>query len=213
VAFGARLAGARTSIAETALWAWALCAFLFLALHEPLHYNHLVALPVPLALAAAVSLASQLRALPRRAQVVGIAALAVFVLAGFGQQWRRLNVRIESQPAFQLIAAAKLRTVTRREDFVATDLPVVGLLARRVAPGPLVDTAYLRFQTGSLTSRGVLAEIDEWCVEAVVAGRSFTRQPAIMSGLRVRYMRESSASGVTIFYRRRTGCATHRAAR
>jgi len=212
VAFGARLARRRTSVAETALWVWALSALLFLVWHSPLHYNHLVALPVPLALAAAVSLTSQLRALPQRAQIVGIAALAVFVSAGFGQQWRRLSLAVEPQPAFELAAAAKLRTVTGREDFVVTDVPMVGVLAHRVSPGPLVDTAFLRFETGSLTPRGVLVEIDEWCVEAVVAGRSFTHQPAIMSGLRARYETESRAPGATVFSKRRNGCTTHRTA-
>jgi 4-amino-4-deoxy-L-arabinose transferase-like glycosyltransferase len=211
-AFGARLARRRTSIAEIALWVWALCSFLFLTWHAPLHYNHLVALPVPLALAAAISLAAQLRELPQPARIAGIAALGVVVAAGFGQQWRRLDIAVEPQQPFELAAAAKLRTVTRREDFVATDVPMAVVLAHRVAPGPLVDTAYLRFQTGSLTSRSVLAVIDEWCVEAVVAGRSFTRQPAIMSGLRIRYRRESKASGVTVFYRPRDRCATHRTA-
>ncbi len=212
VAFGARLARRRASAVETALWVWALSAFVFLAWHAPLHYNHLVALPVPLGLAAAVSLASLLTELPQRAHIIGMTALAVVVVAGFGQQWRRLTIAEERQPTIQVAAAAMLGTLTSRNELVATDVPMVGVLARRVSPGPLVDTAYLRFLTGSLTSRGVLAVIDEWCVGAVVAGRAFTGRPVIMSGLRTRYESAWNAAGVSIFYQRRKGCARGRAA-
>ena len=65
-----RPAAARTAGRGCALWGWALVAFLFLATYAPLHYNHLVALPVPLALAAGASLGAQVavRARPRHAR-------------------------------------------------------------------------------------------------------------------------------------------------
>ena len=95
-----------------------------------------------------------------------------------------------------------LRRVTHRRDFVATDLPVAGVLAHRLVPGPLVDAAYLRFETGSLTPARVLEVIDSRCVKAVVVGRSY-RVSRIVAGLRERFDRSSSGLGVTVFSRRR----------
>ena len=193
-------------MAEFALWGWAVAAFIFLAMYSPIHYNHLVALPVPLALAAATSLGAQVTSLRGRPRDAALVVLALVVAAGFAQQWRRVAIADESQSAVEIAAASILRRVTGPEDFVATDLPVSGVLADRLVPGPLVDTAYLRFQTGSLTPAAVLAEIDRWCVTAVVAGRAFADEPAVMEGLRERFARESAASGATVLFDRRSPC-------
>ena len=96
------------------------------------------------------------------------------------------------------------RRVTEPHDIVATDLPVSAVLANRLVPGPLVDTAYLRFKTGSLTPAEVLGEIDRWCVAAVVAGRAFADEPAVMRGLKQRFARATTASGATVVFDRRS---------
>ncbi|MGZ8741079.1 MAG: glycosyltransferase family 39 protein, partial [Gaiellaceae bacterium] len=57
--FVVRLMRRRCSVAEAAAWAWAGAAFAFLAFHAPLHENHLVVLPIPLAVAAAVSIGAE----------------------------------------------------------------------------------------------------------------------------------------------------------
>ncbi len=49
--------------------------------------------------------------------------------------------------------------------------------------GPLVDTATLRFQTGSLTDAEVMAVLREYDVRAVVADRAFLGRPALLEQL------------------------------
>jgi 4-amino-4-deoxy-L-arabinose transferase-like glycosyltransferase len=195
---------------EFALWGWAFVAFLFLATYAPLHYNHLVALPVPLAVAAATSIGAQAAAARGRWRTVAVATLAIVVVAGYAQQWRRVAIAGESQSRIEVTAAETLRRVTRPDDLVASDLPVSAILAGRRVPGPIVDTAHLRFQTGFLTSGTVLAEIDQRCVAAVAAGRAFRDDPALMKGLRTRFARSSTSSGATVYWGRRSGCTPSR---
>ena len=210
VTFAYRAARRRARPAELALWAWAAFAFLFLATYAPLHYNHLVALPVPLALAAATSIGAQTVTAPSRYRTVAVVALAVVVTAGYAQQWRRVAIASEPQSQAEITAAATLLRVTGPRDLVASDLPVSAVLAGRRVPGALVDTAYLRFATGFLTADEVLAEIDRRCVAAVVAGRSFKDDPAVLQGLRTRFAESSTASGATVFWGRRKPCAPGR---
>ena len=207
VLFVARLALRRALAAEIALWAWAALAFLFLATYSPIHYNHLVALPVPLAIAGAASLGAALADLRGRARTVAAVVLAVVVAAGFTQQWRRVSDAHEAQSPAEVAAARVLDRVTRPGDLVVSDLPVSAVLAHRLVPGPLVDTAYLRFQTGSLTPAGVLAEIDRRCVRAVVLGRALARQPVVVAGVRARFARSVTRDGMTVAYERRRPCA------
>lgn len=206
LAFALRVGRRRATVAEFALWGWAAAAFVFLATYSPIHYNHLVALPLPLALAAAASLGAQVVSLRARRREAAIVVLAVVLAAGFAQQWRRLAIAGESQSAAETAAATTLRRVTRPNDFVATDLPVSAVLADRLVPGPLVDSAYLRFQTRSLTQASVLSEIDRWCVTAVVTGRAFTSEPALMQGLKQRFAGASTAAGATVVFDRRHPC-------
>jgi hypothetical protein len=53
--------------------------------------------------------------------------------------------------------------------------------------GPLVDTATLRFETGSLTDDEFLRELDEADAQAVIAGRALRARPRILRGLRERF--------------------------
>ena len=208
--FGLRVVRRQAWLGEIALWGWALVAFAFLATYAPLHYNHLVALPVPLAVAAATSLGAQVAsASPGRRKVAG-ALLLITIVAAFAQQWRRVAIADEPQSRKDLTAAEVLRRVTRPGDLVVSDLPVSAVLARREVPGPLIDTAYLRFETGSLTPGRVLGEVDRWCVAAVVVGRSFEDEPAVVHGLRQRFSRAAEASGATVLYDRRTPCTPRR---
>jgi 4-amino-4-deoxy-L-arabinose transferase-like glycosyltransferase len=204
--FALRVGLRRALLAEYAFWGWAIVAFVFLATYSPIHYNHLVALPVPLALAAAASLGAQVTLLRGRGRDAAIVVLVFVVVAGFAQQWRRVAIAHESQSAAEKAAAGVLGRVTEPHDLVATDMPVSAVLANRLVPGPLVDTAYLRFQTGSLTPEEVLAEIDRWCVAAVVAGRAFADEPAVMRGLKQRFASSAAASGATVVFDRRQPC-------
>ena len=210
VVFAYRAVRRLTRPAEFALWGWALVAFLFIATYAPLHYNHLVALPVPLALAAATSIGAQVTAIPGRYRTFAVAAVAIVVVAGYAQQWRRVAIAGESQSRAEVTAAGTLRRVTRPDDLVASDLPVSAILASRRVPGPIVDTARLRFETGFLTAEAVLSEIDDRCVAAVVAGRAFKDDPAIARGLRARFALSSTSSGASVYWGRRLGCTPAR---
>ncbi len=125
--------------------------------------------------------------------------LIVALAAGYLQQWRRTGIADEPQSQAELTAAATLARVARPGDFVVSDLPVSAVLADRPVPGPLVDAAFLRFETGSLTPESALADIDRWCVTAVVAGRSFTRQPELLRGLTERFADATNESGTTVY--------------
>ena len=210
IVFALRVVQRRALVPEIALWGWAVAAFVFLATYSPIHYNHLVALPVPLALAAATSLGAGAMSLRGRRRDAAIAAIVVLVAAGYAQQWRRVAIADESQSAAETAAAAILGRVTKPHDIVATDLPVSAVLADRLVPGPLVDTAYLRFTTGWLTPTEVLGEIDRWCVAAVVAGRAFADEPAVMQGLKQRFVRATTAAGATVVFDRRSPCRAKR---
>ena len=71
-------------------------------------------------------------------------------------------------------------------------------------PPDLVDTASLRFDTGSLTIPGLLGTIagDER-ITAVVAGRAFNARPALMTGLDRLFTHRLERPAVVIFYGRR----------
>jgi len=130
----------------------------------------------------------------------------VAVVAGFTQPWRRVADADEAQSRVELAAAAALSERTTPASLVASDLPVAAVLARRLVPGPIVDTAFLRFRTGSLTPDAVLSSIDDWCVEAVVVGRSFAREPLVLAGLRERFRDRSPLPGGAVYSRRAERC-------
>ncbi len=190
----------RRGEAVWALWAWGAVSLAFVLTHHPLHHNHLVVLPVALAPPAAIGLVELARRV--RPGTAALGALALVLAAGYVQQQRRLAVAdVPEQP--ELVAAAEtLRRVTGPADLVVSDQPLVPFLADRRVWGPLVDTANLRFQTGSLTAAEVLRELDEGSVEAVVVGRSFLRRPAVLAGIRDRYRRVEQDGGVSVWVRR-----------
>jgi hypothetical protein len=70
-------------------------------------------------------------------------------------------------------------------------------------PGDLVDTAVLRFATGSLTDAAVLRAVDRDSVTTVVVGRAFRDRPAVLRGLRRRFTRVQQQFGVTVYSNRR----------
>jgi hypothetical protein len=136
---------------------------------------------------------------PRRD--LAVAVLAVVLAAGYVQQQRRVVLDdVPEEP--ELVAAAEtLRRVTGPDDLVVSDNSIVPYLADRRVPGPLVDTARLRFETGSLTEAGVLRELDAWDVKAVVVGRAFAEQPELLRALAREYPKKLRVADLTIFLR------------
>jgi hypothetical protein len=72
-------------------------------------------------------------------------------------------------------------------------------LHRRVV-GQLVDTAYLRFETGPLTDAKVIAGLKK--ADAVVISRSLRSRPAVLAYVRQHFRRTYDAGGVEIALRR-----------
>jgi hypothetical protein len=161
---------------------------------------------VPLALAAGTTLAMEGRRLGRRREPVAAAALALVVLVGYVQQQRRVGGDDVPEPPEVVAAARLLESRTRSSDLVVTDVPAVAVLARRLVPGPLVDSARLRFQTGTLTVPETLDLLDRECVRAVVAGRSFPEQPGLVDGIASRFERRTSVGGLAVYDRRAAPC-------
>jgi 4-amino-4-deoxy-L-arabinose transferase-like glycosyltransferase len=185
------------------LWLWPPVATLFVLTFQPLRDNHLVLLPYAFAVPPAVSLALAARRLPERLLVPAVAVTAVALVLGWDQQRNRVrDEQMPESPAL-LAAAAKLERVTSPGDFVVSDQPIVTRLAHRRTPGDLVDTASLRFDTGSLTIGGLVERIDDDPrITAVVAGRSFFTRPALLDGFRDTFEHRLEVEGAVIFYGR-----------
>jgi 4-amino-4-deoxy-L-arabinose transferase-like glycosyltransferase len=182
------------------LWLWAALAVVFLVTHRPLHENHLVVLPFAFGLPAGVALGATVQRLGRRGAVTVVAVVALAVASGYVQQVRRLDEeRTPPDPALAW-AAELLRERTRPDALVVSDQPLVPFLAGRRVPGALVDTARLRFETGSLSDADIVAALGG--AEAVVAGRSFTQRPALLAAIAGRFPVRLDRGGVTVYLRR-----------
>ena len=201
-------AGATTALrsrrpAATALWAWPAVVAAFLLWHDPLLEHHLSALSVSAAAAGGVALAAGLRSLQRRTAAVAGIALAAVIAAGYVQEIRRLDSEVRPEERGTVWAAGELARNTPADALVAADQPYAAYLARRRVPGELVDVARLRFTAGSLSTKGVLRLLEEQCIPAVVAGRSFTTVPGLLEGLRRLYSDEVRRFGVSVLTRPR----------
>lgn len=175
------------------LWLWVGITIVFLIFHHPLHYNHLLALPVVLAVPAGAALAEVAR--QTRYPVAAVLVFVLVLTAGYVQQQRRVVLDIRPEERNLVAAAALLARETSPDDLVVSDQSIVPFLAGRRVAGPLVDTARLRFQTGSLTDDKVLSALERYDVRAVVAGRAFAERPALMRALARRYGRPRSSDG------------------
>ncbi len=111
----------------------------------------------------------------------------MILAVGYVQQQRRVTLDIVDERPELVAAAEVLARVTRPDDLVVSDQPIVPFLADRRVAGPLVDTAVLRFQTGSLTDDEVMKVLEEYDVRAVVAGRAFAARPALLERIGSEY--------------------------
>ena len=176
--------------------------------YRPLHLNHLVLVSVALAVSAAALAGWGAAALGPSAQRLAGAGMAVLALLAFSQGWRRAGNELPRESPDVVRLASRVAEVTPADAFVVTDKPGVAYLARRQVPGALVDTARLRFETGSLTDVTVLETIDRSCVAAVVAGRSFLLRPQLLAGIRERFEHVERSPAGLLFLGRRAPCDT-----
>ena len=179
-------------------WLWALLAAVFILRYQPLRDNQLLVLPYAFAIPAGLSLGLVVRRLPPRGIAVAVVAGALAFAAGWIQQLHRVRLdKLPEDPAL-IQAAARLDRLTRPDQLVISDQPIVAFLAHRRVPGKYVDTASLRFDTGSLTEAEVLH--DAAGVAALFAGRAFAERPTLMTALPKRFRHRLDLPGGVIFY-------------
>jgi hypothetical protein len=123
------------------------------------------------------------------------------LVAGYVQQQRRVgHDDVPEEP--ELVAVAQLlEEETDPDDLVVSDHSIIPFLAGRVVAGPLVDTATLRFETGSLTDAEVLLELERYDVRAVVVGRAFAARPQLLRELERLFPRQIEQRGLTVYLR------------
>ncbi|HYU60483.1 MAG TPA: hypothetical protein VEK39_06975 [Solirubrobacterales bacterium] len=160
---------------QLSLWAWVAATLVFLLVTVPLLDHHFVLLGAALGTAAGASLMST----RGRAQILALGVVAVGAAAGWVQDYRQINRSDEPEPIEVRRAADAVRALTRPDELVASDLPIVPYLADRREPGELVDASAIRFASGSLTPR----EVKRAHARVYVAGREFARHPASITGL------------------------------
>jgi len=182
------------------LWLWALLASVFILRYQPLHDNHLLVLPYAFAVPAGVTFGLVSQRLRPRVLAVALAAGALVLAAGWVQQLHRVRLDLTPEDPALVALAARLDHVTTPDQLVISDQPIVPVLAHRRVPGKYVDTAALRFSTGSLTIPEVLRDTDK--VAAVVAGRAFYADHELMAGFRTRFRHRLVLPSGVIFYGR-----------
>jgi hypothetical protein len=181
-----------------ALWLWPVVAVLFVATHHPLHENHLLTLPFAFAPAVGVGLGAGAARLGRL-QAPALAVAALLVVGGYVQQARNLDAQRTAVDDRLVRTAAKVESLTRPGDFVVSDQPYVPVLAGRLVPPDLVDTANLRFETGFLGVSRIEAAVRRYDVRVVVAGRSFLARPALVAWLRRRALTMTDVDGIRVY--------------
>lgn len=179
------------------LWLWAGLSWVFLLLQKPLHDNHLILLPGTLAVAVGATLAA---VVPRQPVVYGL--IAIVLSAAYVQQWHRVGVARVPQPRAQVAAASALRRLTPPGALTVDDRPIISFLAHRRVVGSLVDLAELRFETGSLTQRKVIADITP--AQAVIVSRSLRTKGLVLEFLRTAFVKRYDRGGIAIYVRRPT---------
>src|SRR5262249_21399028 len=130
-----------------------------------------------------------------------VAVVALVVAAGYVQQLHRVRDADTPEPASNVAAARALARLTPPGTLTVDDRPIISFLADRRVVGQLVDLAYLRWETGSLTDARVLRDMQP--AGAVVVSRALRTRPRVMEFLKARYRRVYDAGGIEIWEPRR----------
>ncbi len=177
------------------LWLWSALTVVFLLLHAPLHYNHLILFPGVLAVAVGATLAPVVQARP------ALWALAALVLtAAYVQQWHRVDTGRFDEPSSNVAASRALERLIPPGSLTIDDRPIISFRAHRQVVGPLVDLATLRFETRSLTDEKVLSALP--AASAVVVSRELRRHPRVLRALDGSFRLRYDRGGVRIWVRR-----------
>lgn len=182
------------------LWTWVVLSVAFLFVHAPLHYNHLIVFPFTLAVAGAATLGAAVERAPRTVALGATAVLVLAVAAAFVQQLHRVDLAKTPEPASNVAAARTLERLTPPAALTVDDRPIISFLAHRPVVGQLVDLAFLRWETGSLTDDAVIRDLRH--ADAVVISRALRTRPKVLAYVRTHFARKYDAGGVVIWVRR-----------
>ena len=186
------------------LWTWVALGLAFLLWHRPLHYNHLVVFPFTLAVATGATLGA---ALPRRRLVYGAAATVLVV--AYVQQVRSVEDVNVPEPEARLRASRALERLVPPDALTIDDRPSISFFAHRRVVPELVDTAALRFDTGSLTDEDVIRELPR--ARAVVVSRVLALRPRVLRAVRQDFVLRYDRDAIRIYVKRsRTRTPTSR---
>jgi hypothetical protein len=169
-----------------ALWLFVPAAAAFVLAMKPLLDHHLVILAVAAAPAAGASLGLAASRMRREAAIPVVLFIAIFAIAGTVQQHRQLG-RLQAEPAWVHVAANWLRSKTRPDEVVATDIPILAYYAHRRLVPDFVDSSFTRLGVGDLSPAEVFAELDRYHVRVAAIGRAFWVDPPIQKGFNVRF--------------------------
>jgi hypothetical protein len=181
------------------LWTWVVLGVAFLFFHAPLHYNHLVLFPFALAVAAGATIGAALERVAKPVLIACCVLLTVIVGAAWVQQLHRVDLVQAREPQSNVDAARALDRLTPPGSLTVDDRPIISFLAHRRVDGALVDTALLRFETGSLTDSKVVRELQS--VRVVVVSRVLARRPAVVRYLATHFKLRYNRGGVRIYTR------------
>jgi hypothetical protein len=182
------------------LWVWVGLSVVFLLVQKPLHENHLINFPFPLAVASGATIGAAALRAPARVRMTLFPALALVITAAYVQQWHRVQLAKTPEPASNVAAARALTRLTDPGDHTVDDRPIISFLAHRRVYGPLVDLALLRFETRSVTDDEVIAGLRR--SQAAVVSRSLRTRPRVLTYLRSDYTLRYRAGGVAIYTRK-----------
>lgn len=198
ILIGAVFFAARRPLGVWPLWSWVVFAVAFLLVHKPLHDNHLIEFPFTLAIAAGATIGAALQRLPRHgAAVAGVVGLAL--IAGWVQQLHRVDVARTPEPASNIAAANALARLTPPGTLTVDDRPIISFLAHRRVVGQVVDMAFLRWETRSLTDAKVIADVHR--AGAVVVSRALRSRPVVLRYVHAHFKHAYSRGGVSIYVR------------
>jgi hypothetical protein len=111
----------------------------------------------------------------------------------------------------RLAASRALERLVPPDSLTIDDRPSISFFAHRRVVGELVDTAFLRFETGSLTDADVIRELPR--ARAVVVSRSLGTRPRVMRAIRAGFALRYDRDDIRIYVNRsRTRTPTSRSA-
>lgn len=189
------------------LWTWLLVTVLAFSVYSPLFPHHLVFLILPALLVASPIVQEVWDGARRHLAIRLVVAVAVAAIVGYGAT-QGVSLAAVLTPLTSgydrsvLAAAGRVKQITGPRDYVVMDDQIGLYLADRNTPPDLVDTSFVRIQSGLLSSVELEADIDQFQPTAValLSGR-LAAVPGFAAYLKRHYHEEDLATGGMLFVR------------